>query len=556
MPGWKQRFGTDRSRSPPRGLSTTNTVKNWLLKWAWGGISAADVVRSAEAFKRDGNKDPAVDRILKGSRSIQNAERAVENLLPSDLVESVKLAASAVHEYVPPTNMLHWIQKKSASHLRLRLGAKQGGIASWWRQLLGTTAGPTFWAQHPYLIGRSPEDLKYYLPVVLHEDAVPISEHQSAYVRSWSSLLSIGKELETRLMICSYLKSANALEDKSWCPILQDFQCLAGPQAAGDWGAILLFVTGDMDWICNDIGLPHFNSNSCCFLCQANDTDLPHNDYHRDAAWRSTCKDEATFRADLRRPLHPLAASPIFSRFTYRLDLLHLLDHHGVVSHVVGNIFAMHVLSPSPILAGATQEDRIDFLNDDLKGFYRTHGVQNRIPALKLSNIMKDSFPQLHGKAIKAANSRALMPFALELQQRATAADHSDINRHALKVVESLNKAIDLMYGVGCFMTVGEHQRLEGLLHRMGVNYQLLAKRTCDAGEMKWKQVPKHHYCVGHLAEQASLVNPRFVQCYGFESLVGKIALIWQKCQDGPYHRIAQHKVMLKYRAGFALELS
>ena len=148
------------------------------------------------------------------------------------------------------------------------------------------------------------------------------------------------------------------------------------------------------------------------------------------------------------------------------------------------------------------------------------------------------------------------MPYALGLQRRATDADPNDTNKHALNIVESLNQSYELMYGAGCFLTADEHRRLSIMLHRMDANYQLLAKRTCDAGQMMWKQVTNTHYCVARLADQAALINPRFVQCYAFEGLVGKIALIWQTCQDGPFHRIVQHKVLLKCRAGFAHELS
>jgi len=90
----------------------------------------------------------------------------------------------------------------------------------------------------------------------------------------------------------------------------------------------------------------------------------------------------------------------------------------------------------------------------------------------------------------------------------------------------------------------------------MGVNYQLLAVLTCRDGARKWKQPTKLHYAIGHLAEQAKLINPRFVQCYGSEGLVGKISKIWKMSTDGPFEATIQKKILAKYRTGMAIDFS
>ena len=90
--------------------------------------------------------------------------------------------------------------------------------------------GAEFWACHPHLRGRSPADLKHCLPLVIHEDAVPISKHQSAYVRSWSSILGMGKETDAKFMICSYVKGGDVENlDRSWPMVLASFDSLVTP---------------------------------------------------------------------------------------------------------------------------------------------------------------------------------------------------------------------------------------------------------------------------------------------------------------------------------------
>jgi len=133
-----------------------------------------------------------------------------------------------------------------------------------------------------------------------------------------------------------------------------------------------------------------------------------------------------------------------------------------VASHVVANVIAMHVEQASDVVPGESQETRLRFINDDIRGFYTDRRVQNRMPPLKMSNLYKDGFPELHGSAVKAVNTRALVPYAMCLQERAAAADPSAVNKHCLKVVQSLNDAIELMYAASYFLTEDEGKSWTG----------------------------------------------------------------------------------------------
>ena len=171
---------------------------------------------------------------------------------------------------------------------------------------------------------------------MLFDDAGPVSAHNSTVCRVWYSLLGTGSERETRVLLCTGLKYDEG-EDRSWQVILEHFERLAGPTEPGTWGGILLFVGADLDYVCNELGLPHYNSVEMCVLCEAHTRLRPHNNFHADAAWRSTLVSNARFRERLRRPLHPLVDHCLCSKYTYKFGLLHMTDHHGVASHVVGN---------------------------------------------------------------------------------------------------------------------------------------------------------------------------------------------------------------------------
>ena len=239
--------------------------------------------------------------------------------------------------------------------------------------------------------------------------------------------------------------------------------------------------------------------------------------------------------------------------YSYRLDLLHLIDHHGVASHVVGNIFWAHVRAASAVVPGDNQEQRLAFLNDDVRAYYTARGVSNRLPKLKITNIRDDEFPELKGNSVKAANTRSLVPYALELQQRAVAIAPTEKNKHALKVVESLQALYDVFYSGGYFLTPAELATTRRQLLRLGLNYQRLAVLAVAENDLAWKQVPKLHYVVGHLAWQCRLINPRYVQTYGSEGMVGKICGIYRASQNGPYAAGLQTTILTKYRLAMLL---
>ena len=79
--------------------------------------------------------------------------------------------------------------------------------------------------------------------------------------------------------------------DHSWPAILASFEVLSRPVEPGSWGAMLMFVGCDLEYACNILGLPHFNSpDNVCADCQANLTTMPANNFHADAPWRATLR--------------------------------------------------------------------------------------------------------------------------------------------------------------------------------------------------------------------------------------------------------------------------
>ena len=501
--------------------------------------------------------DPRVARLSNTSFNLQNATKVVEDICPlAGVLEPMEIKNSSVQWVLPPFNTFHWLLSTNPRMAKIHLGTKDGGVQDFWEGLKASNVGQEFWALHPWLGDRTPASLKYHLPVMVFDDSGPFSNTASTYVRVFYSLVGCGSDKQTRILLSTGLTQQD-LPDLSWGPILSDFERLAAPVPAGSWGAMLLFFGADLEYICNVLGLKHYNStDGMCSLCLANSTGMVHNNYQKDAPWTKTFVDDRTFGLRARRPLHPVVEHGFFNRFTFRYDLLHMLDHHGLASHVAANVLWTHLSGERECdaLPGENIEARLDFLNQDIKAYYRQQRVQNRLPVLKVSNIKSGEWPELKGNNTKAANTKALVPYILELQKRAVQLAPTQKNRHMLKVAESLMGAYNIFVGANTFLSADEAAALEKHLQKLGHHYQWLGVHAFQDEHLpRWKTVPKCHYVVGHLAWQAKLINPRWVQGYCSESMVGTLAEMYGKTATGPYHRTVQLATMTKYRMGMRL---
>ena len=108
-----------------------------------------------------------------------------------------------------------------------------------------------------------------------------------------------------------------------------------------------------------------------------------------------------------------------------------------------------------------------------------------------------------------------------------------------------------MFYNASYFLTEVELGVVTRSMERLGQNYQRLG--VLMEGEMAWQARPKLHYAVAHLPRQAGLVNPRFVQTYGSEGMVGVIGNVYKSSQNGPYAAGIETTVMAKYRTGLVL---
>ena len=547
-----------------------------ITDWCFSRLSVPDFHKHilAEIKDQGRNTHPTIKELCKITPSHGNKDvmKKMSKMRFPTMIEEVK--DSLVTHMVLPKTWMGMLCKQEDVWTR-GLGADAIALFKFWDGLYTSVEGQKFWMEHPQLQHKTPIDLVHTLPLVVHEDAGPYSKTQSCVEVSFSSVLGKGIELQCKFLVFSYLKENKAVlakkqPNKAWPAVIKDLVLLEGglhgpeSELAGTpialdalnqlWKGIVLFGKGDGDQR-TDWGMPRATDpDEVCGYCLANRSNRPYTDLRPTAKWQVTeIGSTVVMMARLRQPHHPLADAVFFTFWFFRIDIMHLWDCKGVWSRTIGSVLWLLVHYEHRL--GSTQELRLEEINLLMKTFYENGGVKNRLPPLRLTNLTngQDPFADLSGTMVKAAKTRALLPFAEELADKFF--DSGSVYHKAIrKVCIAATTMVDLLYVAGTFLDEEELVDLSQLVSTFGKHYMLCQKLSSGCGDPCWHGTPKVHE-TGHIPQQAALINPVKVQCYKEESLVGKVTDIWQGCANGSYMRTVQHTVLFKYVLGVLLEL-
>ena len=376
-------------------------------------------------------------------------------------------------------------------------------------------------------------------------------------------MLGEGDEKATKFLVHSSVKKGNNGDDVAWERLLRDFDELASGQVGGHvvapapggraWAFALLFAKSDEETRCLEFGFPSYTGPEPCSECLANRGERPYTDLRPSAAWRATERMPLEYYlARPKEPLHPLARSRYFTdRWFFYLDIMHLMDCRGVAGIVYGSLLALLLRLPA---LGGTRAERLDTVNAFMVAWYNAHPGTHRLPALRATNLTLDGWAELHGPAIKAANSRAAAPLFFDLAQE-YCTEGTDQDTAVLQVTRSLVHFYDLIWQGPMFFDEEQLQRLRAVCLTFGSNFQLLREAARGQGLLAWLVKPKVHK-MQHIPLMAEVINPRFVQCYADESLVGTCTKVWQKTARGRYKRTVQKAVLAKRLAALQMRFS
>ena len=313
---------------------------------------------------------------------------------------------------------------------------------------------------------------------------------------------------------------------------------------------VLWVVAGDMDYMCNELRLPHYNSNSPCGWCKCDAGDIPWSDLRPTAKWRDTRPTaDATREAPITR--HFLMEVPGVVSQSFHLDMLHVAEL-GSAAHAIANVFTeitYDQMQQSKPRAIAELNRRVSFYYNQL-----SIPTDSRVREIGFANLALsgNEYPIL--KEFKGREVRHLVPVARALSREFQTDDPH--TQHRTEMMTHLAKLYDVVDASKTFAWYNEDQStftqsVEGFL----AHYQWLAKNSTKNKLRRYNVVPKHHY-MAHLPDQSRWLSPRHAWTYPGEATVGKVAALAQACLAGTPSHLVFRSVLLKYRVAFQLRLT
>ena len=560
--GWRQRMAAEDEPALPSPV-ISRLFGNLLLDWSDGLMSARKLQFTAANALYDGFDHPMAHRLAQAGAG-QNAQQGLLSLLRgcgvADLL-TVYPDEEVTHLMLPST----WLKVVSQypSDFALQLGADRARLRQFWKGFMSSPNHVTVRA-HPAIGDSSLSELVNVVPLCVHSDGAPFTKTKSCFTISFSSLLGLGDAKQTKFAICSFIKSKNERGHwPAWQHVVDDLEALATGVVNGEvvatnsdgtpWRFALLFVKSDEDVRSNEFKLAHFSGAiEVCSECLANREERPWTDSSRDSAWRPTERMPLeTYRARIAEPHHPVVASRMFChRHFFMLDIMHLLDCNGVSSLVIGSTLMWLM---ADIRLGRNRAARLERVNGERAGFYEPKPGVSRLPMLKEKCFVQSGWGELHGPAFKAAVTRHAVPFFHELVCKyCTAATPRDTC--LTQTLASLVKIYDVMYQSDTFLTPEAVVDLRAACVSFGEGYMRLRELSRRSGVLAFGMKPKVHK-VQHLPFMSESINPRNVQCYSEESLMGSCVKTWKGTSHGRYKGTAQKVVLIKRVTAVILRL-
>ena len=118
----------------------------------------------------------------------------MESIVPDvGLPQPVRVEDNLIEWVLPPDAVLQWLARTSVPAFRLHLGGDPTAVQAFvWQAFLERPCAAEFTNLHPYLRGKTPPDWRRHLPLMLFDDAGPVSAANNSFCRCWYNIIGKG----------------------------------------------------------------------------------------------------------------------------------------------------------------------------------------------------------------------------------------------------------------------------------------------------------------------------------------------------------------------------
>ena len=323
------------------------------------------------------------------------------------------------------------------------------------------------------------------------------------------------------------------------------------------WKACIFALTGDLEYFQNEMKLHCYSHNQCCWNCDANKSDIPHNDFRVTAKWRATCKTAAQHRANPPTK-HLVMDIPGVVGETFAYDSLHIIEE-GTASHAIANCFWDWVIGRNN---PGTQESRCKALFESILSKYQDLGTpsEHRIGKLSISSFIAtdakhSSFPETSG--IKARHLRYLVPVVRLLCADNILPEAMDTNKytqHRFECLQHLEKVYECIDHKGLHLPHALQAKFKEHTNLFLAHYTMCCKIKLAQKKVQWNTVNKFHF-MAHMPSQALYFNPKYVTTYSGETMVGFMCSLGHACLNGTPPHLVSKQMTLRFRLALQLRV-
>eukprot|EP00974_Lingulodinium_polyedra_P068369 6620266-Lingulodinium_polyedra.AAC.2 len=415
-------------------------------------------------------------------------------------------------------------------------------------QIFGANELQSFWSRvspgDPKLaklgqMTKRPAWQKCFIPYLLHGDGARFTNKnsESLYSVQVKPLLGHGFDFNIFPLFCitKSVKVAtsnyNTMDDL-WGHAVQQLNALfegkdlEGNTVCGGYKFVCWGVCADLDFISNDLKMPHFNGLNPCWHCRANrvfGTAYPVTDVGLNPSWAHTIYSTAEGVATPCSQ-HPFTGIVGMTRFHVVGDLMHS-GHLGHDQYLLGGVLH-ELVHQGPYEGTVTQ--RVQKVFERIVHWYRALGTTSRLSTLKDTMFTRqDAFACL---SCKAAEANALVPVLYHVCQELD--NGSPHHKHRLRALWYLGSMYKIIKDAGMFMGPELSGKAFTAYKKHCVHYHWLLQRSLGVGARNYYLSVKTHM-VWHILDHSKWMNPRFLWCYEFEDFMGALTTSAKACVAG-----------------------